>query len=116
MNKILRCFLFVVVLLIFVFVAGIAVQIVQSSFRLSRNGEIGSQLVQALQGRFPGATFRSSASYEHERIYITVVNGVDDPDRPEVEKWLRAQKIERELSPELWLFFLPDDDQKPLKI
>jgi hypothetical protein len=93
-----------------------AVQIVQIQLRLSRNGAIGRELVESLQVRFPVAKFRSAASYEREAIYITVIDGIDDANKPEVERRLRAEKNERKLPQEIWLDFLPNDDPKRIKI
>lgn len=83
-------------------------QIVSIQLRLSRNGAIAQRLVESLHARFPGVAFRGGASYESEVIYITVVELVDEATRGDVERWLRGQKIEQKIVPEIWLRFSDD--------
>jgi hypothetical protein len=102
-------------LLIVLMVAGVAAFLVWPfvtiRLRLSKNSAISRQLVQALQTRFPGVSFRGAASYEMEVIYIDVGGPVDEPTRREVEQWLREQKTEQEIRPEVWLGFGEDFDE-----
>src|SRR6516165_9359446 len=73
------------------------------SLRLSRNGAIASQLLESLNQRFPGAVFRGGPSYEREVIYITVQRGLDRALWQEVEQFVRAQKAEKGIAPEIEL-------------
>src|SRR5688572_22084733 len=73
-------------------VAMFAIQIIGIQLRLWRNGDIGEQLVNSLQEKYPKATFRSAASYEKEVIYIFIRGGIDEKERPNIARWLREQK------------------------
>jgi hypothetical protein len=108
-------------LLIALVVLGIVVflvwPLVSIQLRLSRNGAIARQLVQSLQARFPGISFGGAASYESEVIYIHVADRVDEPTRRDIEQWLRGQKTEQKILPEVWLRFADDfDDSNTIKM
>jgi hypothetical protein len=85
--------------------------LVTIQIRLSRNVPIARGLAASLQAQFPGITARGAASYESERIYITVVSGLDPRSRHEVEQWLCRQKEEQKIAPAIWLRF-GDDAQE----
>jgi hypothetical protein len=96
------------VLVVLVVVVFLVWPIVSIQLRLSRNGAIAHRLVESLHARFPGITFQGAASYEREIIYITVVNHVDEASRRDVEQWLREEKNEQKIVPEIWLRFSDD--------
>jgi hypothetical protein len=82
--------------------------LVSIQLRLARNGKIAHQLVQSLETRFPGIRVRGAASYEREVIYLSVGNHLDEAARTEVERWLREQKTEQTIAPQIWLRFEDD--------
>jgi hypothetical protein len=89
--------------------------LVTIQLRLSRNGAAARRLVESLHSRFPNVDFRGAASYEREVIYLTVFDHVDETIRREVEQWLRQEKIEQQIMPEIHLRFL-DDASEDLKL
>jgi hypothetical protein len=84
------------------------------AYRLSTNGAVAKELVESLKNQYPGATIHGGASYERESITITVVDGIDKKSRPELERWLRQEKNERKISPEIWLRFPSGEDFETL--
>lgn len=113
MQKFIRYFCLLILLFI---PACFTLMFVDIQYRLWRNGEISRQLAEELREKYPNVTFGNAASYEKERIYITVVDQIDDTTKLEVERWLHAQKSERKLSLEIWLIFFTDRDEKRIKI
>ena len=83
--------------------------IVTIQLRLSRNGATARQLVESLHSRFPSVDFRGAASYEQEVIYITVFDRVDATLRHDAEQYLRSEKADRHIEPELLLRFVGND-------
>jgi hypothetical protein len=100
--------LFLFSLLIFV-IWGFIWPFVDIQLRLSRNGKIVGQVVEALKARFPEMNLRGTASYRSEDIYITIFNRLDEAERKEVERWLREHKVEQGIAPQMWLRFNDDD-------
>jgi hypothetical protein len=106
-----------VLLVVLVFVViGFIVPMVSIQLRLSRNGKIARQLAESLTASFPGIRFYGAASYEKEVIYICVVNRLDEADRQEVERWVREQKAEQNIAPEIWIRFENEDLDKEIVV
>jgi hypothetical protein len=105
---------FVFVLIGFVVIVTFVWPLVSIQLRLSRNGKIAQQLVHSLEARFPGINFRGAANYEREVIYISVADRLDEATRLDVERWLREQKIEQKITPQIWLRFEGEDVYKQL--
>jgi hypothetical protein len=85
--------------------------------RHSKNGAIANQLVESLSQRFPRTTLRGLAKRGRDVVFITVVWSFDAANQRDIEEWLRAQKAERGIAPEIWLSFWHDDDEtEPIKI
>ncbi len=82
--------------------------VVDIELRLWRNGAIADRLAASLHSRFPAVGFRGAASYKDEVVYIVVFDHVDGPTRGEIERWLRAEKAERKIAPEIRLRFAGD--------
>jgi hypothetical protein len=79
--------------------------LIEIQFRLWRNGAIGTELVESLHERFPGAKFRATASYQREVVYIRVLGGLHPESRPDVEKMLLKLKAEESIAPSIWLLW-----------
>jgi|SRR5579884_1154999 len=103
-----RIFLIGVIAVLILLIISLIWQYVEIDHRLSRNGKIARQLVEALEIRFPGSEFGGAASYEREIIYIHVRNHLDESKRQDVETWLRKQKNEQKIEPQIWLRFDQD--------
>jgi hypothetical protein len=58
-----------------------------------------------LEARFPGISFQVAPSYEREVIGVSVEDSLDMQSRHAVEHWLREQKMEQQIAPEIWLRF-----------
>jgi len=106
----LRLFLIAIVLLSVV--AVLAWPFVRIQYRLSRNGAITRQLAEALHSRWPSVDIRGAASYEREIIYITAFDQLDEATRHDMEQWLREQKTERRIEPEIQLRFMGNTEQE----
>jgi hypothetical protein len=108
--------IFVIALLAFVIIGGFIWPLVSIQLRLSRNGRIAHQLVESLQARFPKSEFGGAASYEREIIYIQVRNRLNQGERREIETWLREQKNEQKIAPQIWIRFLEDKEDNDIII
>lgn len=73
--------------------------------RLSRNGATARQLAEGLKARFAGVEVQGRPSYESEVVYITIQSDLAMERRREVEQWLREQKTNHHIAPEIWLRF-----------
>jgi hypothetical protein len=90
-------------------VIGFAWTVGDIELRLWRNGKVAQALAQSLEVRFPGGGFRGAASYKDERVYIVVANRFDQTVRDDVETWLRKEKGEHKIAPQIRLRFAGDD-------
>jgi|SRR5579871_236991 len=111
-------FLRTLTILIIVIVASVVWQIVSIQLRLSRNRAIADRLVESLHSRFPDITFHGGPSYEREVIYININEHLDKATKREIEQWLRQQKAEQKIAPEIELRFSEDyvDESSPIRI
>ena len=101
-----------VVILAFAWAVGVFVTI---QLRLARNGAVAQAIVEALHNDYPGVRFRGGASYERETICISVVEGQDKLDREDLDRWLRAKRIDERIQPVIWLTFTGGiDDQSTM--
>jgi hypothetical protein len=104
----------VVVAVVYALLAYLAISLgwmfIRIELRLSRNGTIAQQLETSLEARFPECKFRGVASYEKEVIYINVLNRLDKAKWHEIETWLREEKIEQKIDPQIWLEVAIDSD------
>ena len=97
-----------------VMVASVVVPLVAIHFRLSRNGAIAKQLAESMEAQFPGVEIRAAAAYNREEVYVIIVSESNERKRAEFERWLRNQKVEREIAPQIRLRFQGDEDNGKL--
>jgi hypothetical protein len=97
-------------------VIGLAWPVADIELRLWRNGKVAQALAGALEVQFPGGGFQGAASYKDERVYIVVANRLDQAVRDDVEIWLRKEKGELHIAPQVRLRFVGDELGKEVTI